>query len=124
MLIALYFFIMNVALPQIAVYAEALIEPVMIIVITLAGLVMILGAVGMKVSANLGSTIVNGIFRGIGYVFQAMFHAIGWIVKSSFRLLPRVFAGARKTFTQWGLNSVWSNVLAVLVTVIVLVIII
>lgn len=58
MLIALYFFIVNVVLPQIGAYAQALLEPVMVIVITLAGIVMLFGAVGMKISNNLGSTVV------------------------------------------------------------------
>lgn len=124
MLLALYYFIMNVALPQIGAYAEALIEPVVVIAITLAGIVMIFGAVGLKISNNLGSTIMNGIFRGIGYLFQWLFRAIAWIVRSTFRLLPRVFAESRRIFGQLGLNPALSNILAVLVTAFVLAIII
>lgn len=62
MLIALYFFIVNVILLQIGAYAQALLEPVMIIVIILAGIVMLFGAVGMKISNNLGSTVVFSVF--------------------------------------------------------------
>ena len=62
MLIALYFFIVNVILLQIGAYTQALLEPVMIIVIILAGIVMIFGAVGMKISNNLGSTVVFSVF--------------------------------------------------------------
>lgn len=124
MLLALYYFIMNVAVPQVGTYAQALLEPVIVISITLAGIVMIFGAVGIKISNNLGSTIMNGIFRAIGYLFQLLFRAIAWIVRSTFRLLPRVFAENRRVFTQLGLNPVLSNALAVLVTAFVLAIII
>ena len=66
MLIALCFFIVNVLLPQIAAYAQAFVELIMVIVITMAGIVMLFGAVGMKISNNLGSTVVSGIFQAIG----------------------------------------------------------
>lgn len=124
MLLALYFFIMNVALPQIGAYAEALINPVMTIVITFAGIVMIFGAVGIKISNNLGSTIINGIFRGIGYLFQSLFRAIAWIVRSTFRLLPRVFAESRRIFGKFGLKPFLCNIFAVLVTALVFIVIV
>ena len=124
MLLALYFFIVNVALPQIGAYAQALNQPTMIIIITLAGIVMMFGAVGMKISNNLGSTIVSGIFRGIGYVGRSIVRGIGWIVRSITRAIPRVFNGSRRTFVQWGLNQVLSNLLAIFVTLLVVAIII
>lgn len=124
MLIALYLFIMNVALPQIGAYAQALIEPVMVIVITLAGIVMLFGAVGMKISNNLGSTVVGGIFRAIGYICRTIITAIGWIIRNIFRMIPRVFNGSRRTFNQIGINALVSNLLAIVVVVIVLAIII
>ena len=124
MLLALYYFLMNVALPQIGSYAEALLEPVIVIAITLAGIVMIFGAVGLKISNNLGSTIINGIFRGIGYLFRSLVRAFSWIIRSTFRLLPRVFTESRRIFVQLGLNPALSNVLAVLATAFVLALII
>ncbi len=124
MLIALYLFIMNVALPQIGAYAQALIEPVMVIVITLAGIVMLFGAVGIKISNNLGSTVVGGIFRAIGYICRTIITAIGWIIRNIFRMIPRVFNGSRRTFNQIGINALVSNLLAIVVVVIVLAIII
>lgn len=124
MLIALYLFIMNVALPQIGAYAQALIEPVMVIVITLAGIVMLFGAVGMKISNNLGSTVVGGIFRAIGYICRTIIAAISWIIRNIFRMIPRVFNGSRRTFNQIGINALVSNLLAIVVVVIVLAIII
>lgn len=124
MLIVLYLFIMNVALPQIGAYAQALIEPVMVIVITLAGIVMLFGAVGIKISNNLGSTVVGGIFRAIGYICRTIITAIGWIIRNIFRMIPRVFNGSRRTFNQIGINALVSNLLAIVVVVIVLAIII
>ena len=124
MLIALYLFIVNVALPQIGAYAQALLEPVMVIVITLAGIVMLFGAVGLKISNNLGSTVVSGIFRAIGYVCRTIIRAIGWIIRNIFRMIPRVFNGSRRTFNQLGMNALVSNLLSIIVTVVFLAIII
>ena len=124
MLIALYLFIVNVALPQIGAYAQALLEPVMVIVITLAGIVMLFGAVGMKISNNLGSTVVSGIFRAIGYVCRTIIRAIGWIIRNIFRMIPRVFNGSRRTFNQLGMNALVSNLLSIIVTVVFLAIVI
>ena len=124
MLITLYFFIMNVAVPRIRAYAQALLEPVMVIVITFAGIVMLFGAVGMKVSNNLGSTVVGGIFRAIGYLCRTLIQAVGWIVRNTFRMIPRVFNGSRKTFNQLGLKVWISNILAVIVVVVFVAIII
>lgn len=124
MLIAAYYFIVNVVIPQIGAYASALLEPVMVITITLAGLVMIFGAVGIRISNNLGSTVVNGIFRAIGYVGRSLFQGIAWVIRSVFNLLPRVFVESRRVFSQMGLNTTLSNLFAVLVTVLVLAIII
>lgn len=124
MLIAMYYFIMNVVIPRIAAYAAALFEPVMIIIIMLAGIVMLLGAVGIRVSNNLGATVTNGIFQAIGYLVRTAVQAIGWIVRNTLRMLPRVYKESRRTFTQMGLNALCSNLLAVFVTVVVLAIII
>lgn len=124
MLIVLYFFFINILVPQVVAYLLALLEPLMVIVITMAGIVMLFGAVGMKISNNLGSTIMNGLFRGIGYIFNSLFRAIAWIVRSTFRLLPRVFNESRRAFMQIGLNALVSNLLAVIVAIIFVIIII
>lgn len=124
MLIALYLFIMNVDWLQIVAYAQALLAPIMVIVITLAGIVMLFGAVGMKISNNLGSTVVDGMFRAIGYICRTIITAIGWIIRNTFRMIPRVFNGSRRTFNQIGINALVSNILALVVVVIVLAIII
>lgn len=124
MLIAVYFFIVNVALPQLGAYANALLEPIMTIVITLAGIVMLFGAVGMRISNNLGSTIVGGIFRAIGYLGRILIEAIGWIIRNTFRMIPRVFNGSRRTFNQMGMSPVISNVLAVVAVIVVIAVII
>lgn len=124
MLIVLYLVIVNVVMPQIGAYANALLEPVMMIVICLAGLVMIFGAVGMKISNNLGATVVGTIFKAIGYICRKVIQAIGWIVKNTFKMIPKVFKGSKKVFEQHKLKALTSNVLAVIVVILYLAIII
>lgn len=124
MLIVLYFVIVNVVMPQIGAYASALLEPVMVIVICLAGLVMIFGAVGMKISNNLGATVVGKIFEAIGYICRKLIQAIGWIVKNTFKMIPKVFKGSKNVFEQHELKALTSNALAVIVVILYLAIII
>ena len=123
MLIALYLVIKNL-LPALGSNLKALVEPLMLIVITLAGITMLFGAVGMKISNNLGSTIVGGIFRAIGYICQTIIRSIGWIIRSIFRMIPHVFTESRRTFDQLGINGWLSNILAIVFVIIVLAIII
>lgn len=124
MILALYWFVAKVVLPQLGAFASASIEPLMLVVITLAGIVMLLGAAGMRISNNLGATIANGIFGAIGYLVRTMFQAIGWIIRNTLRLIPRVFTESRRTFAQMGMGTVASNVCALLVTLVVTAVII
>lgn len=124
MLIALYYVTINVILPKVGAYASALFEPIMLIIITLAGIIMLLGAVGIKISNNLGATIVGGIFKSIGYLCRIIIQAIGWIARNTLKMLPQLFKESRKTFVEMGMNNVVSNLLAVMLVVLIVAIII
>lgn len=98
-------------------YALALLKPIMVIVITIAGIVMLFGAVGMRISNNLGATVVGGIFKGIGYICRTLLQAFGWIVRNAFRMIPRIYNESKRIFSQMGLNTTVSALLAVLVVI-------
>ena len=121
MLLLLYFCWFNVAMPQIVAYAQYILEPIMVIVITLSGILMLFGAVGIKISNNLGSIVVGGIFRGIGYLCRTLFQAIGWVIRNTFRIIPRVLNGSRRIFKLMGLNEVPSNICSVIVVIIMII---
>ena len=114
MLLTLYYLLVNVAVPQMGAYTQALFEPIMLIVISLAGLVMIFGAVGMKISNNLGSTVVGGIFKGIGYFVRIIFKAIAWIFVNTFKMIPRVFNGTRKSFKNPVAGTIFAFIAVIL----------
>lgn len=124
MLIAIYLFTVNEILPRMGAYAFALIDLIMPIVIVLAGIVLLFGAVGFKISSNLGATVTSGIFRAIGYTGRTLVNAIGWIIRSIFRFIPRVYRESRRFYSEMGLNSFVTNLLAVITAVVVLAIII
>lgn len=124
MLIALYYLVVNVVLPQIASYAFALFECVIVITITLIGIVILLKPLGLKVPNTIGSTIVGGISKVVGYLCRSLFKAIGWIIRKTLRIIPRIFNGSKLKLRQLGINALGSNVLAALVVIIVLIIII
>lgn len=119
MIIALYFFIVNIAIPQLASYMNAMIEPVMTIVIVVGGIVLLFGAVGMRISENMGSTIVSGIFHAIGFICRTSISAIGWIIRETFMLMPRVFRGSKHLYHDMGASDTVSTLLGVLTALIV-----
>ena len=116
MFIALYFLIANFVFPKVQAFATAMFEPVIITLIVLAGIVMLLGSVGMKVSTNLGATIVVVLANAIGYIVRTFIQAIRWAFRTTARLTPRVFYVSRNFFTARGLNPQLSNILAVMVS--------
>lgn len=125
MLIVLYFFVVNYFMPRLGQFGLSLIDPSMKIIITVTGMMLLLGAVGFKVSTNLGSTIIGGIFIAIGYLVRTLVNAIGWIVRSTFRMVPHIYSGSKRTFTQVGLtNAVANNLLSALTVLLFLAIII
>lgn len=124
MLIALYIVIVNHLIPTGLAYFNFLVKPTMLIVITMAGLVIIFGAVGFRVSQNLGSTIVEGMFRAIGFVVSHLFWAVGWIVTRTFMLLPRVYNWTHQSLIDAGANKIVSFILSGLAAILVFVIVI
>lgn len=110
MLILAYFFIATFVVPQVCNIAPVIFQNTMVVIIILAGIVMLFGAVGMRISTNLGSTIIGGIFRGIGAIFTMVGRAIRWIVRS----IPRVYTNSRRIFTTWGMSPIAVRILAIL----------
>lgn len=124
MLIALYFLIMNHLIPTGIAHFNNLVEPTMLIVITLAGLVIIFGSVGFRISQNLGTTVVNGIFHAIGYIVNLLVRAVSWLATTCVHLVVTSFRGSRNAFYRAGINTIVSNLLSLIITIIVLVLII
>lgn len=127
MLIAIYLFITRHLVPNMGTWLNGIGKSVdysMAIVITLAGIVIIFGAVGFRISQNLGATVVNGIFHAIGYVVNLLVRAIVWFVTTCVHLVVTSFRGSRNAFYRAGINTIVSNLLSLIITIIVLVLII
>lgn len=124
MLVALYVFVVNILIPELSPYMHALFAEVMTYIIILTGIMIALGAVGMRVSQNLGATVVGGIFRAIGFVCRNVFDGLGWIIRNSLRAIPQVYAESKRTFIQMGLSTIVSTALSVVVVILIIVIII
>ena len=125
MIIALYNFFMDSFLPTAGVYLRATVYGFGPIVILLIGMMIMLSAVGIRVPANLGSNIVSGLFKGIGFLFKKLTALIALICVGIARFIPKVFYGTREFFSKSPkINPVVGNLLAMLITIIVIVIII
>lgn len=124
MLVLFYLIVSRVVVPTIVAYAQALFEPVMIVVIIFIGMVVIFGALGMPISHNLGSTIAGSVFKGMGRCFTGLYRVIRWFVRSTGRLLRRVFNGTLRGLRAAGMNAIGRNIIACLACILVLAIII
>ena len=97
------------------VLGEALM-PVLAIIISLAGLMVLLGRIGEKISIKA----VNAIFKGIGCICKKMFRAIKWL----YRQIPAVFKFFRRFYRKRGCNVRLSRILAYISTAILIAIVI
>ena len=112
------------ALPQLGAYAQALIEPIMVVAITFAGIIMLFGACGMKISSNIGSTIIEGVFKAARGFCRMICNVIGWIVRNTFRVVPHLYNGSRQTLKQLGMNDLHSALLSGIIVIIFLIVVI
>ncbi len=125
MLLALYHILTNVVLPLLIAVTNGLLPTIMTCVIILAGIAIAMSAVGMPVNAG-GVTfgVVSAITRALIYIGRSIIRGIGWIVRTVANFLPRVFRGTRRELTRAGMNRILANIIAVLVTIVVLAVII
>ena len=121
MLIALYFILKDVVLRQLGANVSAALPNIMAIIIMLTGITILLGSVGMKISAGLGSTVASNLFKALGYIGRQIIQAISWVFTT---LLPQIYRWARGIFTGLGLSPWLCNLLAAVTTLLSLVIII
>lgn len=123
MLIVLYFLIEKASELPVTILAWLQVLAIVLapIAIVAAGIMLICNAAGVRISQNLGATLVNGIFRAIGYIVRNIVDAVIWIGRRALRLIPKVFEESRRLFNQMGLSKAVSTLLAILVTILVII---
>ncbi len=124
MLVLLYLAITGIVVPQVGAILMGAFEPVMIIFIIIAGLVLTFSAVGVRISNNLGSTVVGGLMRGLGYICRSIIQGIGWLFRQIALFLPRIYRGSGDAFIRAGMGQTVSRILGVVAATLALVIII
>lgn len=124
MLILLYLVIVGIVVPQLGGVLSSALEGFGVIFIMIAGIVMVFGAVGIRISQNLGSTVVGGLMRGVGFICRSIIQGIGWLFRQIALFLPRVFRGVRDAGVRAGWSQTVSNVVGLIVAFITLVVII
>lgn len=122
MLLAVYFALKGL-IPLLGDIATALLEPFAIILIILVGISMLFGIIGMKMPTNMGSTIIGGIIKVIGWVGQRIWNGFKWITRHTVLLIPIIYRRSKDMFVKWGMGKV-SAFLAVLICLNVILIII
>lgn len=112
MFILIYLFFTNVLIPDFLGAVSSIIPSVLIITITLAGIVILLSSVGLKISNNLGSSIVYSISKGIGCIVKSLFKGIFWIIKSVIGIIPKMFSNIQKNLISNGARLWLANLVA------------
>lgn len=125
MIILLIHLFTTVVFPWISFQLEGTLNSFIAISITITGCIMILGAVGIKFSANLGSTIFSHIFMGIGFAITHIFIGLWWCIIGFFtKMLPGTFAISRRGYAPLGATPVVSGFLAGITCAIMIILII
>ena len=113
MLFLLCHLITEFFLPRLGEMAWAMLTPIMVF-----------GAVGMKISTNLGSTIVSAIFGAVAFIGISFVKFLSWLVQRLTTVAVVTFEKSQRKFLTMGLNSIVSTLLAFLTSTLVLVVII
>ena len=125
MIILLIHLFTTMFFPWLSFQLEGALDSFLAILITITGCIMLLGAVGIKFSANLGSTIFNHIFMGIEFAITHIFIGLWWCIIGFFtKLLPGTFAVSRRGYAQLGATPMLSDFLAGITCAIMIVLII
>lgn len=125
MLILLYHLCVEELFPRFMLLVLAILEAFMPIIICFVGIVLVFAAIGCRISANLGSTIVGGLFKAIAYVGKPILKAIGKGVWYLLTAVPSsVFNLSRQSFLQRGMSKSKANIFAFLIAALVVIIII
>ena len=114
----------NYVIPTLAVIGAESFKLIMIIVITIAGLILIFASVGVHIHHGLGSTVVDGIFRGIGWVVRHIVRFFVWLFTSIYNLLKKECTSIYNGLKGKGWNSFLAGLLAGVVTLVTLIVII
>ncbi len=99
-------------------------EPIAVIALIITGIIIAFGAAGMRISENLGATVIGGIFGAIGYVCRTIIQAIGWVIRQIATATPRVYRWARNTVQSMGASKAVANLIGAVVAIVFLAIII
>ena len=103
-------------IPQVLSVLPQLGQSASMIAIMLVGILVMLSAVGVRVSHNLGATLLAGIFHAVGWTVRTIVQALAWIITGLFRVIPRLHHWTRETLQQAGISPLVSNLLATAVT--------
>ena len=125
MIILFYNFMTEEFLPRLGSYSIATINALMPCAIMIAAIVILLGAVGMKISNNLVSTIVKGVFGAIGILAHFIWKGIVALFLCITGIIPTIYKKSQIVFSNSiGLNQNISSVLAFLVVALFVIVII
>ena len=125
MIILFYNFMTEEFLPRLGSYSIATINALMPCVIMLAGIVILLGAVGIKVINNLGSTIAKGVFGAIGILVHFIWKGIVALFLCIIGIIQTIYKKSQSIFSNSiGLSQNISSVLAFIVVALFVIVII
>lgn len=117
MVIVMYMLIVRYAIPVAEKCMNTFFTAIGPVIIVLAGIVMVFGAVGFTIAKNLGSTIVGGIFRATAYLVRQVARGVALLIVNVVKLVPMVFVGTRRAMMKRTKKSIVSTGVAVLATI-------
>ena len=117
MVIVMYMLIVRYAIPVAEKCMNTFFTAIGPVIIVLAGIVMVFGAVGFSIAKNLGSTIVGSVFRGAAYLIRQVARGVALLIINVVKLVPMVFVGTRRAMMKRTKKPIVSTGVAVLATI-------
>lgn len=101
----------------------SIVEPILVLLCVITGTAIMVSVIGLG-TGRVVTWIYRRVFRILWRVVQSIFHFIRILLIYLLHLIPRFFRWSRRTLRGWGLGSILSNVLGLILTIIFVIILI
>lgn len=76
-----------------------------------------LSLVGVHTSGHTSGMLIGAIINGIAYIARTVITAIGWVIRRTVEVTPRVYASSKGFYRKRGINDLPATILAAVTTI-------
>lgn len=117
MLIAIWMLLTKIALPGMGMFLSVFVNATMPIIIMCVGIAILISAVGIRTNFSFLGTACSAVIGAIGYIGRTFITAIGWCLRHLISFIPVFYSGTRNSFVRGGMSEITANVIAGMLTI-------